>query len=205
MISRLYTLLLAAALTLGAAAQSPQKVLDQAIAALKSAGAVTANYAVKGSQGSARGTISMSGQRYYLSSTDMKTWFDGTTQWTYSTATGEVNITAPDAAELQMANPMAAANDFKRNYNMWKAAGQIPGHYAIMMMPKKKKAGSVEQVYLYIGNTSHLPAKIHVKLSDGSAYTVSLTNYKTGVSLPASTFTFDKSKVPAGTPVVDLR
>ena len=37
-----------------------------------------------------------------------------------------------------------------------------------------------------------------------SVYTIKITDYK-HKALPASTFTFDKSQVPAGTQVVDLR
>ncbi len=204
MTTRPLTLLLCLALAISAAAQTPQKVLNQAISALKNAGAITLNYAVKGTQGNNSGAISLSGQRYALTSKEMKCWFDGKTLWTFSTATDEVNITTPTAGDLQMANPVAAANDFKANYNMWKAAGQIAGHYAIMLRPKK--AGTnIDQVFLYINNSNHLPAKIHVKLNDKSAYTISLTNYKTHQNLPANTFTFDPAKVPAGTPVVDLR
>ena len=41
-------------------------------------------------------------------------------------------------------------------------------------------------------------------MSDKSVYTIKITDYK-HQSLPASTFTFDKAQVPAGTQVVDLR
>lgn len=186
-----------------ATAQTPQKMLDNAVNALKSSGAVTARYAVKGSQGNTAGTITMSGTKYRIISGDMKCWFDGKTMWTYSKMTDEVNITTPTAADLQMANPYAAAQDFKANYNMWKAAGQLPGTYAIMLSPKKKSP--ISKLYLYIDSKTYLVRNLHVKMSDGNSYTITLTNYKTGVSAPASTFVFDKSMVPAGTEVVDLR
>jgi hypothetical protein len=41
-------------------------------------------------------------------------------------------------------------------------------------------------------------------MSDKSVYTVKISGYK-HKALAASTFTFDKSQVPAGTQVVDLR
>ena len=186
-----------------ATAQTPQEMLDKAVSKLKSSGAVTARYSVKGSQGNTAGTITMSGTKYRIVSGDMKCWFDGTTMWTYSKMTDEVNITTPTAADLQMANPYAAVNDFKSNYNMWKAAGQVPGTYAIMLSPKKKSP--ISKMYLYIDYKTYQVRNLHVKMSDGNSYTITLTDYKTGVSTPASTFTFDKSMVPAGTEVVDLR
>ncbi|MBO7608915.1 MAG: outer-membrane lipoprotein carrier protein LolA [Muribaculaceae bacterium] len=188
---------------LATVAQTPQEMINRAVNTLKQSGNVMANYSVKGSQGRSAGTIIMSGTKYRIVSGDMKCWFDGKTMWTYSKMTDEVNITTPTAADLQMSNPYAAAQDFKSNYNMWKAAGQLPGTYAIMLSPKKKS--QISKLYLYIDSKSYLVRNLHVKMSDGNAFTITLTNYKKGVSAPASTFTFDKSMVPSGTEVVDLR
>lgn len=198
-------LLLVAALAIVAtvAAQTPQQVLDKAVAALKAGGNIQASYAITGSQGRSSGTITMNGAKFRLLSNDMKCWYNGSAMWTYSVATGEVNITTPTQQDLQMTNPMAAAEGFKRNFHMWKAKGQIPGNYAIKLMPKSKS--EISEVYLYISNGSYRLSSAHFVMSDGSRFTIKLTNYKTGVSAGASTFTFDKSQVPAGTPVVDLR
>ena len=72
-----------------------------------------------------------------------------------------------------------------------------------MLRPKKKS--NISQVYLYISNETNLLHIAHIKMSDGSQFTLTLTGYKTKQNLPASTFTFDKAMVPAGTQVVDLR
>ena len=186
-----------------AQAQSPQQVLDKAIAALRNGGIMSANYQLKSSQGNNSGTIIMSGAKYRLMSTDIKSWFDGKTQWTWSKATDEVNITTPTAEDLQMTNPMAAAADFKKNYHMWKAKGQIAGHYAMLLRPKVKS--NIDRVYLYMTNGSNLLHIAHIKMTDGTTFSITLSNYKTNQSLPASTFTFEKSMVPQGTQVVDLR
>jgi len=201
--SKTLTTLTLLLLALVAQAQTPQQMLDKAIAALRSAGTISANYKVKSSQGSNAGTIVMAGSKYRLVSNEMKCWYDGKTQWTWSQATDEVNITNPTAEDLQMTNPMAAATDFKTNFNMWKSKGQIPGHYAMMLRPKKKS--NIDQVYLYLSNGSNLLHIAHIRMSDGSTFTLTLTGYKTKQSMPASTFTYDKSMVPAGTQVVDLR
>lgn len=195
--------LLLAVVAMSAAAQSPRQMLDNAVAAIKNAGCVTASYSMKGNQGASNGNITMSGTKFFLSSNDVKCWYDGSTMWTYSTMTDEVNITTPTTADMQMSNPYAAAQDFQRNYNMWKAAGQIPGCYAIMLRPKTKT--QVRQVYLYIDIKTSLLRNVHVKMADGSYYTITLTNYKTNQNVSPSTFTFNKSMVPAGTEVVDLR
>lgn len=197
------TTLIIALFALMAQAQSPQQMLDKAVAALRSAGTVTASYQLKATQGSNTGNIVMAGSKYRIISRDMKCWYDGQAQWTWSRATDEVNITTPTPEDLQLTNPIAAVADFKTNFNIWKSKGQIPGHYAIMMRPKKKS--DVAQVYLYINTSNNLLHIAHIKMTDGTTMTLTMTNYKTHQSLPASTFTFDKTMVPAGTQVVDLR
>ena len=194
---------LTALVALALNAQTPQEVLDGALAKLKSGGNVTASYSVKGSGMNSSGTITMNGSKYFLNSSDVKCWFDGTTLWTYSTATGEVNITTPTGADIQAANPYAAVQDFKRNYHIWKAAGQIAGLYAIMLMPKQK--APIKQMYLYFDKQTNWLRNVHVKMNDGTAYTITLTKYKTNVSVTSNVFSFNKNLVPPGTEVVDLR
>lgn len=184
-----------------ASAQTPKQMLDKAVAALN--GTVSANYSVKTPQGTMSGNIIISGNKFRMLSKDVKCWYDGKNQWTYSTATDEVNITIPTAAELSMTNPMAATQAFKTQFNMWKAAGQIPKHYAIMLKPKAKS--EINQVYLYISEGTNLLHQAHFKMNDGTSFTITLTNYKTNAAASASTFTYDASLVPAGTSVVDLR
>ena len=198
-----FTTLALILLAVMAQAQTPQQMLDKAIAALRNAGTLSASYKVRSPQGSNSGTIIMAGNKYRLLSSDIKCWYDGNTQWTWSRATDEVNITTPTPEDLQMTNPMAAATDFKTNFNLWKSKGQIPGHYAIMMRPKKKS--DIVQVYLYLTSGTDLLHIAHIRMADGSTFTLTLTGYKTHQNLPASTFTYDKSMVPAGTQVVDLR
>ena len=198
-----FTTLALILLAVMAQAQTPQQMLDKAIAALRSAGTLSASYKVRSPQGSNSGTIIMAGNKYRLLSSDIKCWYDGNTQWTWSRATDEVNITTPTPEDLQMTNPMAAAADFKTNFKLWKSKGQISGHYAMLLRPKKKS--NIERVYLYISNGTSLLHIANVQMVDGTSFTLTLTDYKTNLSLPASTFSYDKSMVPAGTQVVDLR
>lgn len=182
-------------------AQTPQQMLDKAVAAMS--GAMSASYSVKTNQGVMNGTIVMNGTKFRMLSKDVKCWYDGKTQWTFSTATNEVNVTSPTASELAMTNPMAAAQSFKTGYNMWKASGQIPGHYVIMLQPKVKN--DIKKVYLYLNNGTNLLHYANIQMNNGNSFTITLSNCVTKKSIPASTFSFDSSLVPAGTEVVDLR
>ncbi len=184
-------------------AQSPAAMLDKAVASLGASGTVSASYSVSSPQGSYSGTIVMSGNKFRMLSKPVKCWYDGTTQWAYSAATGEVNVTTPTAADLQMINPYAAVQGFKRNFNMWKAYTQVAGFYTVKLMPKRKS--NIKQILLYLANGSCQIKKARFEMTNGTATTVTISNYKTHVSYPASTFTFSKAQVPAGVQVVDLR
>ena len=186
--------------TLAMSAQSPQQMLDKAVNAMK--GAMSARYTLKSAQGNISGTFDINGSMFRMLSDQVKCWYNGTTQWTYSTATQEVNINTPTQAELSMTNPMAAAQSFKTNFHIWKAAGQIPKHYAIMLKPKNKS--DIKQIYLYISEGTNLLHNAHIKMNDGSAFTITLTDIKKS-SYSTNIFTFDPSLVPVGTDVVDLR
>lgn len=183
-------------------AQSPAQMLDKGVSAINASGGVTANYSISSSQGTSTGTISMQGNKFRVVSPDAKCWYDGTTQWSWSPLTGEVNITTPTAEELQMTNPIAAVRHFKANFNMKKAKAQTSKTYAIKLTPKKKD--SIKTLWLYFDETTSLLRTARFEMSDKSVYIIKITGYK-HKSLPASTFKFDKSQVPAGTEVVDLR
>ena len=185
-----------------AMAQSPSAMLDKCVAAINAGGGVTANYNVTSSQGTSSGTIAMLGNKFRIISSDAKCWFDGKTQWSWSPLTSEVNITAPTASELQLTNPLAAAAHFKANFNMKKAKAKTANTYVIKLTPKKKD--NIQTLWLYFDQTTSLLRTARFEMSDKSIYTVRITGYK-HKSLPSSTFTFDKSQVPAGTQVVDLR
>ena len=102
-----------------------------------------------------------------------------------------------------MTNPIAAASHFKANFNMKKAKAKTANTYVIKLTPKKKK-DNIKTLWLYFDEKTSLLRTARFDMNDNSVYTVRITGYK-HKSLPASTFTFDKSQVPAGTQVVDLR
>lgn len=183
-------------------AQTPQAMLDKCVAAINASGGVTANYSIITNQGTSSGTIAMQGKKFRVLSSDAKCWYDGKTQWSWSPLTGEVNITTPDQEDLQMTNPLAAVQHFKANFNMKKAKAKTAKTYVIKLTPKKKD--NIKTLWLYFDETTSLLRTARFEMQDKSVYTVKITDYK-HKSLPASTFTFDKSQVPAGTEVVDLR
>ena len=200
---RFHIAILMALVTMAAVAQSPSAILDKCVAAINAGGGVTASYSITSTQGNSNGTIAMQGNKFRLSSPDVKCWYDGKTQWSWSPMTSEVNITTPSPSDLQMTNPLATVQHFKANFNMKKAKAKTANTPVIKLTPKKKK-DSVKTIWLYFDGSTSLLRTARFEMSDNSVYILKITGYK-HQSLPASTFTFDKSQVPAGTEVVDLR
>ena len=200
---RISVAILTALFALIAMAQTPQAMLDKCVAAINASGGVTASYSVNTAQGTSVGTLSMQGNKFRIISPEAKCWYDGKTQWSWSPVTGEVNITEPTTDELQMTNPIAAVQHFKANFNMKRAKAKTAKTYVIKLTPKKKK-DNIKTLWLYFDENTSLLRTARFEMSDKSVYIIKITDYK-HKSLPASTFTFDKSQVPAGTQVVDLR
>ena len=185
-----------------ASAQSPSSVVDKVLAAIKGSKAVSASYSISSSQGSSKGTLVMSGKKFRVLASDVKCWYNGTTMWSYSPATDEVNITTPTAADLQMTNPYSAAQDFKSSYIISKG-GTGNGTYTIRFTPKKKS--NVKHMLVTVSTSTWLINKAEIVQTNGTKATINISNYNKNASVSASTFEFDKSQVPAGTEVVDLR
>lgn len=185
-----------------AVAQTPTEVLDKTLAALSGKGNITADYKITSSQGAQSGSIVFNGNKFRLLSPEMKCWYDGKTQWAYSSATGEVNITTPTASDLQMTNPYVAARNYKSAFNLPKTVTKKGSYYIITLTPKKK--GGFKSLTLTIGTANYNIHKAKFTLSDDSALTIAISNYKTKVKMP-NPFAFNKALVPKNTPVVDLR
>ena len=190
------------AMAFSASAQSPSSVVDKVLGALKGVKAVSASYTMSSPQGSTKGTLVMSGKKFRVLASDIKCWYNGKTMWSYSPATDEVNITTPTASDLQMTNPYSAAQNFKSGYIISKG-GTGNGTYTIRFTPKKKS--NVKHMLVTVSTSTWLINKAEIVHTDGTKSTITISNYNKNASAAASTFEFDKSQVPAGTEVVDLR
>jgi len=170
---------------------------------LNASGGVTANYSVSTSAGTSQGTLAMLNNQFRVLSPEIKCWFDGKNQWAWSTATDEVNVTTPTADELQMTNPIAAAQSFKKNFNLKKAKARTPNTYVIKLAPKKRD--NIKIGWLYFDTKTSLLRTARFDMNDGTVVKIKITNYKLHQQLTPDTFKFDPKLVPIGTLVNDLR
>lgn len=199
---KIYLLALALSLALCVFAQKDKQareVLDKTAAALKQAEGVRATFG-----GTSQGTLLLKGERFYLSSGGIQSWFDGKTQWSYLEDSEEVNISNPTPEELQTINPYALLSIYKNGYN-YKYAGVKSRNgkqgYEVILTPEKKQ--DITAITLFVSKT-YQPVYIKVEQSNKSVNEIMVNSYQTHQPLDNATFTFDKKKFP-NAEVIDLR
>ncbi|MDE5785136.1 MAG: outer-membrane lipoprotein carrier protein LolA, partial [Duncaniella sp.] len=192
-------------LLLGAAtiyAASASSILSKAAEKLAAAKSVSADYTVTADGRTLNGSITVAGEKFLIDSREIKSWFDGKTQWTYSSEIGEVNITEPTAEELTQVNPFAIINAFRSNFNA-RTVSETPTAVTIEMLPRHS-GGDIKKVLLTLQRSTFFPSRIVITLSSGAPLTISIRSISEGMKLPDSYFRFTQSALP-GVEVVDLR
>lgn len=188
----------------GLHAQDAATVLAKTIATYNASGAVAIDYQLRMPDGtSQKGTVSMKGRKYRIIADGLKCWYDGKTLWTYSTISGEVNVSEPADDELQMCNPYLALTQMRNRCHVYRAFTQVAGYYTLKLVPKRKME-QVKQLLIYVKNGSDSISKIVFDTVNSERYVTTVLNYKR-ISVSDNTFTFDKTQVPAGTEIIDLR
>lgn len=148
-----------------------------------------------------KGVIKLQGYMTHIIMSDFIMWYDGTTMWAYSEATGEVNITSPSVDELITISPYAALNNYKPIFDI----KEEKSAKKLLLIPKDTKSIPLKNIMLHIDNANNYITKIEVSNINGEKQTIVINNYKKRNKLPESAFRFNTTDVPQGTPVIDLR
>ena len=199
---RTYLLVLILFLSVSLSAQKDKQareILDKTANALQQAGGIRATVG-----GTGNGTLLLKGNRFYLNSGGIQSWFDGTTQWSYLESSEEVNVSNPTPEELQTINPYALLSIYKNGYN-YKYAGTKSRNgkqgFEVILTPENKQ--DITSITLFVSQT-YQPLYIKVEQSNKSANEIIVTSYQTNQPLDNATFKFDKKKFP-NAEVIDLR
>ena len=179
------------------------KTLDAVATKVRTSKSISATYSLTGTnQISGSGTITLAGERFAMTSPKMSVWYDGTTQWTYSAADNEVNVSEPTAAELQQINPFAIINSFRQTYSA-KTLSSTKTSAKIQLTAKSTKA-DIRIATVTVNLSTMLPTQVQLKLASGQTVTLTISNAKIGNALAIDTFRFPKAKYPRAE-VIDLR
>lgn len=201
-IKKIYLLVLTICLSVSGFAQKDKQareVLDKTAHALAHAGGVRATFG-----GTTEGTLLLKGDKFYLNSGGVQSWFDGKTQWSYLESSEEVNVSSPTPEELQTINPYSLLSIYKKGYN-YKYAGAKSRNgkqgYEVILTPEREQ--DIASITLFVSKT-YQPLYIKVEQSNNSVNEIIVTSYQTHQPLDDTAFQFDKKKYPEAE-VIDLR
>ena len=177
--------------------QSQAKViLDKTAEAFRKAGGVKADFTVKAVanglvEGAENGTIQLKGEKFVLKTSDIITWFDGKTQWSYVTKNDEVNVSNPTQEELQQINPYTFLYMYQKGFSYKLGATKTFRGKAVweVVLTARDKKQELERITLFGQQTRN---------------EITVTSYQTGQNYTDRVFTFDKKQYP-NAEVIDLR
>ena len=207
---------LIALLSLPVIAQQQQSqakaVLDKTAEAFRKAGGVKADFTIKAVtsglvEGAENGSIQLKGEKFVLTTSDMITWFDGKTQWSYVVRNDEVNVSNPTPEELQQINPYTFLYMYQKGFSYRMGAKKNfrgKAVWEVVLIAKDKKQ-DLERVTLYVTKDKYEPLYICLEQrGQQTSNEITVTNYQTGLKYADNVFIFDKKQYPHAE-VIDLR
>lgn len=154
-------------------ATQAKRILDKTAAIVGRRGGAAADFTISGgSYGRTGGSIAIKGSKFMASTPQVKVWYDGRTQWSYTKSTDEVNVSRPTEAQRAAMNPYSFITMYRSGYNL--SMKTINGTYRIHLQATNKSR-SVQQMYITIGK-NYLP--MTVKLLQGKHWTtINIRNF----------------------------
>lgn len=202
---RIFSILTLLLVSLGAtlsAAETPVQILRRSADKIRSAKSLNIAYTATADGHKYEGELVVQGNMFTITSPQMRSWYDGTTQWTYSSQIGEVNIITPTPEEVRQINPIAILNSFTDNYNA--STLKSPSGKSVVRLTAKNRKADIRSADITIDNKSLYPDRIVLSMSNNQTVTIDIRDIRTGSQIPAENFRFNKSRYP-NVQVVDLR
>lgn len=186
----------------GTAARAESSMLDRCATKIKSAPSLYVTYTVTADGHTADGHLVIQGDMFSISSPGLRSWYDGKTQWTYSSQIGEVNIITPTPEEVRQINPLAIIKTFSTAYTTQQL--KAPAGKTAYRLKAKDSRADITSADITIDDKTLYPTRITLSMSNKQKVTLDIRSVSTGSRLPTDNFRFDKKRFP-GVNVVDLR
>ena len=193
-------------------AQRAEALFEEASKTYEKANGISAQFTMniqsqkQGSLESFEGTIQMKGDKFVLITPDTRTWYDGTTQWTYIVSTDEVYPTTPSGDDLQFVNPMILLRTYKTGFNLTyqgeSTAETGKPVYDLQLTSQGKS--DVERIDIQIEKATSFPVRMTVYMKNGIRNLIRISQMLTGVNQPDSFFVFNPTDYPNAIEI-DLR
>lgn len=152
------------------------------------------------------GSITMKGDKYRLSFMDIESFYDGKTLWNYLEDVNEVNISEPEANDDDIFNPKIIFTIYENDYKYQLiTSSTIEGeNYSIIDLYPIDMEEEYSRIRLQINTDLYQLKSATIFGKDGSNYTITISDYKTGQKVEDSFFTFNESDYP-DVEIIDMR
>lgn len=191
-----------AAVAVCQAAETPRQTLDRAVAALRGASGISAEFSITQGGHTTTGRLRGKGAAFSIITPSAGAWYDGKSLTSWSAQSGEATISTPTAGELRDTNPLlflSAASDYKVAYGKSANASQ-----KVLVLTPAKRGAAAKKVTVTLNAASLTPSKIRITPSSGGEITVTLRNISLKAVVKQSEFSFPKSRYPKAK-IIDLR
>lgn len=182
---------------------SAEQVLVKASNNIANSKGTDVKFTIYNSGYSGTGVIKTLGNKFNITLPDVEVWYNGKDLYTYNKRAGETTIVIPTQEELAQTNPLSYVTGASKNYNTSFSTVKKPDRYVIEMLPKNR-GDEIKRVTITLRSNNYNPEKIVVEPKSGSPITAEINSFKTGISVPADTFEYPKSKY-SDVEIVDLR
>lgn len=184
-------------------AQNParaKQILDKTSSIVGRRGGASANFSIQGGNYEpVSGTIAVKGRKFYAQTPKGATWFNGKTQWTYLSKSGEVNVSNPDQSTQARMNPYQFITLYKQGYAL--GVSESSDNYLVTMKATTTKS-NIREIQVTIDKASYLPKQVKM-LQKGKWTTIRISNFK-AKNLSDRLFNFPAKDYPKAE-IIDLR
>ena len=196
-------------LTMTVTAQSAKNILDATAAKIKQMGDVKATFTATSfngttEQASTKGTMLLKEKKMQLSTDDMKIWYNGKTQWSLISESGEVNVSTPTETEMANTNPYSFINLYKKGYKMKVRQTKLRGKDVYEVHLVARNAGnSAQEIYVDVTKKDYTPLCIRVR-QNNDWNRISIHSLQGNQHFTDADFEFPKNDYP-NVEIIDLR
>ena len=197
-----------------AANDDAEKLLDKAVAKLKSDSGVQMQFeysvydADASLQYSEKGILLIDADKvakgkecFALLLEELKIWCDGTVQWNFSGQTNEIYITDADSEEAQNLSPLYIMQLYKNGYS---CSMKKEAEVNVVTLVSSDENSEFDKVEVTIDNASLRPMKMSLSMNGNGSTEIVMKNYKAGCNFTAEQFVCPVNEFP-DVEVIDMR
>jgi outer membrane lipoprotein-sorting protein len=175
-----------------------EKILDKVSVFLSNPEGVRIDFT-----GSENGYLIMKGEKFYLNTQNIQSWYDGKTQWSYLTDNEEVNISSPTKEEIQAISPYHLLKRYKSDYTYIYIGQSKRKGKLVHEINLTSKSDIINDIKLIISDDNK-PVAILFYRNNKLMSEVNITSLQTDSKIDDKQFRFDKTKYPQ-VEIIDLR